>query len=390
MVCQRCGAQNERAARFCAGCGATLSAAVPAPTVALPVPPPPAPRSPKTGRSTVIALGIAVVVLVAAIGGGAWWYFQSNARSEADAQLAAASGYVRAALSNDYPRMSALIPPDTAAALPSDWFEKQAGGWSQNFVYTGTKTGPGASLTLIYGLTDSTLTVNVHFAVDSSAGDDAVVSMALRLGSDPAVIETSTLTLHRFDGSWLIARYQTSAFDNVFWRDGASTAEIVKALVTVPASTSPAAITPSEGAGLPPGHPSVVDTSTSSPGVASSNGSFDPATATRVPTGQAPRDFVAAYYQAILDKQWQKAFDMQPEASKTGQTVDAFQQTQEQMYGMKKFSIFSDATNGTDATVVAVQDLGDNGIWNATWTFVEDGGVWLVKSRAAAMGQPTK
>ncbi|HEY5275224.1 MAG TPA: hypothetical protein VIK38_01590 [Coriobacteriia bacterium] len=57
---------------------------------------------------------------------------------------------------------------------------------------------------------------------------------------------------------------------------------------------------------------------------------------------------------------------------------------------MKKFSIFSDATNGTDATVVAVQDLGDNGIWNATWTFVEDGGVWLVKSRAAAMGQPTK
>jgi hypothetical protein len=349
-----------------------------------------APRSLKTGRSTVFALGIAVVVLIVAIAGGVWWYFQSNARSGADAQLAAASGYVRAALSSDYPRMSALIPPETAAALPSDWFPQQASGWAQDFVYTSTRTEPGPSLTLVYGLTDSTLTVNVHFAVDSSAGDDAVVSMALRLGSDPAAIETSTLTLRRMDGSWLIARYQTSTFDDVFWRDGASVAEIVKGLSAVQVSASASTANPDQSTGLPPGHPSSTDRSAASTGVAASTGSFDPATATRVPAGQTPRDFVAAYYQAILDKQWQKAFDMQPEETKAGQTVDAFQQTQEQMYGMKKFSIFSASAAGSEATVVAVQDLGDNGIWNATWGFVNDGGTWLVKSRAVAMGEPTK
>jgi len=116
---------------------------------------------------------------------------------------------------------------------------------------------------------------------------------------------------------------------------------------------------------------------------------------TAVPGGETgnvsrptPREYVTAYYQAILDKQWQKAFDMQPAASKTGQTVAAFQQTQEQMYGMTAFSIFSDVTGSNEATVVARQDLGANSIWNTTWTFGLEAGTWVAHTRKIGLGEP--
>jgi len=129
-------------------------------------------------------------------------------------------------------------------------------------------------------------------------------------------------------------------------------------------------------------------TTTSQQGMSSSSIGFDAATATKVPSSQTPKAFVAAYYQAILDKKWDVAFKMQPAASQQGQTVAAFQQTQEQMYGMTAFSIFSDVSGSTDATVVARQDLGTNGIWNTTWTFVKANGTWLVDKRIPVSGEP--
>jgi hypothetical protein len=121
-----------------------------------------------------------------------------------------------------------------------------------------------------------------------------------------------------------------------------------------------------------------------------SSATFDPATATKVPADQTPKAYVTAYYQAILDKQWQKAFDMQPAASKVGKTVAAFQQTQEQMYGMTAFSIFSDTPTATEDVVVVRQELGTNGIWNTVWTFTKVNGAWLIKGRVVATGEPTK
>jgi hypothetical protein len=126
---------------------------------------------------------------------------------------------------------------------------------------------------------------------------------------------------------------------------------------------------------------------TSNPGVAPST-NFDPATATKVPAKEAPKDFVASYYQAIIDKKFDVAFKLQPAASQSG-TVADFQSTQE-MYGMTAFSVFSDTTGSTDATVVVRQDLGKNGIWNATWQFVKTNGTWLVKARKVGMGEPVK
>jgi hypothetical protein len=138
-----------------------------------------------------------------------------------------------------------------------------------------------------------------------------------------------------------------------------------------------------------PGTPGATTaTSTSNPGMAPSSASFDPATATKVPAKDTPKTFVAAYYQAILDKKYDVAFKMQPAASQAG-TVADFQSTQE-MYGMTAFSVFSDVTGSADATVTVRQDLGKNGIWNASWTFVKAGGNWLVKARKVGMGEPTK
>jgi hypothetical protein len=129
-------------------------------------------------------------------------------------------------------------------------------------------------------------------------------------------------------------------------------------------------------------------TSTSQPGMAPSTAAFDPATATKVPANTDPAKYVSTYYQSILDKKWDTAFKMQPAASQVGQTVAAFQQTQEQMYGMTSFKIFSSDIGATDATVTVQQELGANGTWTAIWTFVKDKGVWLVKARAVNMGAP--
>jgi hypothetical protein len=138
-------------------------------------------------------------------------------------------------------------------------------------------------------------------------------------------------------------------------------------------------------ASSPSGTESVAATGTSMPGVKPSTGGFDKATATKVPTGQDPKTFVSAYYQAILDKKYDVAFKMQPAASQQGGTVQDFQGTQ-QMYGMKAFKILDSQVQATDATVQVEQDLGTNGTWGATWTFVKDGSTWLVKERQVQMG----
>jgi len=143
-------------------------------------------------------------------------------------------------------------------------------------------------------------------------------------------------------------------------------------------TATPTASNPGTGSSTTP-------TATSNPGVGSSTGTtFDPTKATKVPADQTPDEFVSAYYQAIIDKKWDAAFKMQPAASQTGSVAD-FQATQE-MYGMKSFKIASKDIGDKEATVIVEQDLGQNGIWNASWTFTKEGGNWLVQARKVGMG----
>lgn len=120
-------------------------------------------------------------------------------------------------------------------------------------------------------------------------------------------------------------------------------------------------------------------------GMASStSGTFDPASATKVPSGMQPKDFVKKYYQSILGKQWATAFKMQPAASQKGQTVADFQSTQ-QMYGMTAFEVTGSNTQGNTAQVSVSQNLGSNGIWTALWTFQKYKSSWVVESRQVGM-----
>jgi hypothetical protein len=184
-------------------------------------------------------------------------------------------------------------------------------------------------------------------------------------------------------------RYVSGDIEIVFWSATSTPAVLAAALLAkYPASTVSA---PTDTSGeLPTGHPSVVPTTTAQGGMTQSTPStFDPATATRVPAGQSPRQFVAAYHQAILDEEWQTAFEMQPATSRSGD-VAAFKATWES-YGLDGFKIFSDATTSTGSKVVVRMDLGANGIWNATWDFVKSGDTWLVKTRSKiGMGEPTQ
>ncbi len=121
------------------------------------------------------------------------------------------------------------------------------------------------------------------------------------------------------------------------------------------------------------------------PGMApSQGGAFDPEAATKVPAGQEIDDYVSAYYQAILDEKWDDAFKMQPAASQQGGDVEGFKATQ-QSYGMESFEVKSSKAQGETGTVEVEQNLGQNGIWGAVWTFVKTDGEWVVKSRAVSM-----
>lgn len=123
------------------------------------------------------------------------------------------------------------------------------------------------------------------------------------------------------------------------------------------------------------------------PGVGSSAGAeFDPATATQVPSGEKPGDYVERYYQAILDKKWDVAFKMQPATSQQGGTVTDFEQTQTS-YGMSAFEIVNSTEQGDVATVEVQQDLGQNGKWGVTWTFNKYNDGWVVQSRKVQMMQ---
>jgi hypothetical protein len=125
-------------------------------------------------------------------------------------------------------------------------------------------------------------------------------------------------------------------------------------------------------------------TTTAQPGMAPSTATpFDPATATKVPSGTTPQQFVSSYYQNILDKKYDVAFKMQPAASQQG-TVADFQATQ-QGYGMVSFKVVSSNVAADSATVDIEQNLGSNGLWGALWTLKKVGNDWFVESRAISM-----
>jgi hypothetical protein len=402
MYCRKCGSPNAESAAFCGVCGSDLGdalvtpPAVPhaaAPPAAAPpyAPPPvgpplsvpqPVSAAPARQRGWVVAATVAIVAL---IGGGVFAYMTWAADRATEEQLTTAASFMRASLGKDDATLRNVLPPATVAALPADWYGRYHGDWSDTLRIAAGGARNGPVMTVGYGpeIPDPTVDMVMIFRVKTSGGDDASLSWESQLKTDPSILETGAITLRRLDGVWRVANYRSGDVSYVFWDGDTAPTALASGLdAAVPdQSAAPGSESPS-GVPLVPTDPNTVPGSGVDPSMV-----FDPATATRVPSGQTPKQYVAVYYQAILDKEWDTAFAMQPAASQAGSSVDTFAQMQES-YGMVAFSISSSVTGGSEATVVARQDLGSNGSWYATWTFVDDGGTWFVKSRKVSMGEP--
>lgn len=108
---------------------------------------------------------------------------------------------------------------------------------------------------------------------------------------------------------------------------------------------------------------------------------FDPKTATKVPKGVEPEEFVKGYYEACEKGDWTAAFNALPAAKKAGNSPEALKE-QVTGYGIKSYKITSAKVEGDKATVTVDQVTGQYGTFENTWTFVKKDGVWLVESKA--------
>lgn len=113
---------------------------------------------------------------------------------------------------------------------------------------------------------------------------------------------------------------------------------------------------------------------------------FDPATATKVPAGETPEQYVVAYFDAVVAGDFQTAYDRLPADKKAAQDAAAFGQ-QLAGYGVTAYTIDNVAEEGDQAEVTATATM-PGGAFQYLWTFVKDGDGWLVKSRTLpGMGQ---
>ncbi len=129
-------------------------------------------------------------------------------------------------------------------------------------------------------------------------------------------------------------------------------------------STTPSAETPATPTGgMPP----------------ATTGEFDPATATKVASGVTPEQHVKDYFEAVLKGDYAKAYDLLPADKKVAQDEASFAE-QLKGYGITAYTIDDVSQTDTEAKVTATATMA-GGSFQYLWTFVKDGGTWVVKSR---------
>ncbi|MRS11836.1 MAG: hypothetical protein EG823_02030 [Actinobacteria bacterium] len=113
---------------------------------------------------------------------------------------------------------------------------------------------------------------------------------------------------------------------------------------------------------------------------------FDPATATKVPEGETPEQYVTVYFDAVVAGDYQTAYDRLPADKKAAQDEASFAE-QLTGYGVTSFRIDQVVEEGEETKVTATATM-PGGDFQYLWTFVKDGDGWLVKSRTLpGMGQ---
>lgn len=107
---------------------------------------------------------------------------------------------------------------------------------------------------------------------------------------------------------------------------------------------------------------------------------FDPKTAARLPKGTTPEQWAKEYYEACQSGDWETAVKRLP-ADKQASTTP--EQLKEQItgYNVTGYKIVSATEEGDKMLVVAEQQTGF-GNFTSNWTFVKDGGDWVLQSKA--------
>ncbi len=114
---------------------------------------------------------------------------------------------------------------------------------------------------------------------------------------------------------------------------------------------------------------------------------FDPATATRVAAGQTPEQHVAAYFDAVVAGDFASAYLMLPTAKQAEYGDEAAFTDQLTGYGVTAYTI-DNVTEADGETQVLATATMPGGAFQYLWTFVQENGEWLVKSRTLpGMGQ---
>ena len=114
---------------------------------------------------------------------------------------------------------------------------------------------------------------------------------------------------------------------------------------------------------------------------------FDPATAPAGPEGQAPLEYLTAYYEACASGDYEAAYGMLPVASQQYYgDVTSFEQTL-QGYGITEFSVDEPVESGDTVSIVGWQ-VAQGMTFGYEWTFVKaEDGTWRVASRTMAGAQ---
>ena len=116
-------------------------------------------------------------------------------------------------------------------------------------------------------------------------------------------------------------------------------------------------------------------------GGAAAPADVDPKSATAVPKGSEPEEYVKSYYEACDKGDWEAAFNALPADKKANNSPDALEQ-QVSGYGVESFAITGATVEGDSATVKVDQVTASYGTFENTWTFVKKDGEWFVASKA--------
>jgi hypothetical protein len=131
-------------------------------------------------------------------------------------------------------------------------------------------------------------------------------------------------------------------------------------------------------------------TGTGTPGTGTTGGTpvaFDAKTATQVPAGTAPVDFVKLYHEDVIAGKYADAYAMLPLDKQQSYGDAAAYEAQVKGYGITGYEIGTPTENGDELSVAATQVTPQMPI-TYTWTFKKVGDQWYVTARV--MGGATQ